>query len=50
VVTAVTIKTLGTQPRTILVTYRCVAGDCQFKFPRLKEESELTQEERARWR
>ena len=50
VVTAVTVKTLGTDPRTVLVTYRCESPDCLFKFPIPKPETELTDEERALWR
>ena len=50
VVTAVTVKTLGTDPRTVLVTYRCESPRCLFKFPIPKPETELTDEERALWR
>ena len=50
VVTAVTVKTLGTRPRTVLVTYRCESPSCLFKYPLPKPETELTDEERALWR
>lgn len=50
VVTAVTVKTLGTEPRTVLVTYRCTSPSCLFKYPLPKLESELNDEERAVWR
>lgn len=50
IVTAVTVKTLGLHPRTVLVTYRCESPVCQFKFPLSKPETELTDTERALWR
>ncbi len=50
VVTAVTVKTMGTDPRTVLVTYRCKSATCLFKYPIPKPEFELTDEERALWR
>lgn len=49
VVTAVTVRTLGTDPRRVLVTRRCRDAACQFKFPVLKEEKTLEDDERAVW-
>jgi hypothetical protein len=50
VVTAVTVSTMGTDPRTILVTRQCVTAGCHHKYVVLKPESDLTPEERKRWR
>ena len=50
VVTAVTVSTLGTDPRTILVTRQCTTAGCHHKYIVLKPESELTPEERELWR
>jgi hypothetical protein len=50
VVTAVTVKNLGTDPKRILITYRCSSAACMFKYPLLKLEQELTDDERALWR
>jgi hypothetical protein len=49
-VTAVTVKTLGTSPRHVLVTRQCTAPGCHHKFVVLKKESDLTPDERERWR
>jgi hypothetical protein len=48
-VTSVTVRTLGVNPRRVLVTRRCTGSACQLKFPLLKRESELTPAERACW-
>ena len=49
VVTAVTIRTLGTNPRTVLVTRLCTGSGCHDKYLVFKAEEELEPEERARW-
>jgi len=41
---------MGENPVSVLVTYRCIATDCLFKYPLLKPETELTHDERAAWR
>jgi len=49
VVTAVTVRTLDTDPRTVLVTRQCVTPGCHHKFIVLKPEVDLAPEERDRW-
>jgi hypothetical protein len=49
VVTAVTVATLGTDPRTVLVTRQCATPGCHHKYIVLKAEGELAAEERDRW-
>ena len=49
VLTVVTVRTLGTEPRTLLVTRLCTAADCHAKYTVFKPEGELTEEERPRW-
>jgi hypothetical protein len=50
VVTAVTVTTLGSDPRTVLVTRQCRTAGCHHKYVVLKPESALTSEEREHWR
>lgn len=50
VVTVVTLRSFGTNPRRVLVTRQCLAQACQFKYPVMKTETELTADEQARWR
>jgi hypothetical protein len=50
VVTAVTVSTLETDPRSILVTRQCTKAGCHHKYVVLKPESELTPAERELWR
>jgi hypothetical protein len=50
VVTAVTIRALGNEPRQVLVTFQCTATHCMFKYPLLKSETDLSDEEREAWR
>jgi hypothetical protein len=50
VVTAVTVSTMGTDPRTVLVTRQCTTAGCHHKYIVLKPEAELTPEERKLWR
>ena len=49
VVTAVTVVTLGEDPRSVLVTRQCTRPGCHLKYPVLKPESDLTPEELALW-
>ena len=48
VVTAVTVATLGDSPRMILVTRQCAR--CGLKYPVMRAEPELGEDERERWR
>lgn len=48
VVTAVTVSTLGDAPRMVLVTRQCTR--CYHKYPVMKAEPQLTDEERGLWR
>ena len=50
VVTVVTVRTFGEDPKRILVTRQCTGSGCHNKYPILKEERELNDEERALWR
>ena len=47
--TAVTVQTLGADPRTVLVTRLCSSPDCHHKYIVFKPESELTPDEREGW-
>jgi len=49
VVTAVTVQTLGKDPRTVLVTRLCQADGCHLKYNEFKNEHELSEDERGRW-
>jgi len=49
VVTSVTVRTLGADPRTVLVTRLCTAPRCHHKYIVFKPEQRLTAEERERW-
>ena len=49
VVTAVTIVTLGSDPRTVLVTRLCQSVGCHLKFTVSKTEDRLSDAERAAW-
>lgn len=49
VVTAVTVKTLGADPRTVLVTRQCQTPGCHHKYVVLKPEGELMADEREVW-
>jgi hypothetical protein len=49
VVTSVTVQTLGTNPRTVLVTRLCQADGCHLKYNEFKSEHELSEDERQRW-
>ena len=49
VVTTVTVRTLGTEPRTALVTRLCTSPGCNERYVVFKVESELDPEERSRW-
>jgi hypothetical protein len=49
-VTAVTVLTMGTDPRSVLVTRQCVSAGCHLKYAVLKSEADLTQDEQALWR
>ncbi|MCP3979815.1 MAG: hypothetical protein GY716_10950 [bacterium] len=50
VVTSVTVRSMGSDPKSVLVTRLCGTAGCHLKFPVLKPETELDDEERARWR
>jgi hypothetical protein len=49
VVTTVTVRTMGSDPRTVLVTRLCSTPGCHNKYIVLKPEGELTPAERQRW-
>ena len=49
VVTAVTVRTMGSDPRTVLVTRLCSTPGCHNKYVVLKPEGELTPAERRLW-
>ena len=49
VLTVVTVRTLGTEPRTVLVTRLCTSAGCHAKYTVFKPEGELTLEERPLW-
>ena len=49
VVTAVTIATLGKDPRSVLVTRQCASAGCHLKYAVMKSEGDLTEDERALW-
>ena len=49
VLTAVTVHTLGADPRTVLVTRLCAGPGCHHKYIVLKHEQGLTPEEREYW-
>jgi hypothetical protein len=49
VVTVVTVRTLGTRPRTVLVTRLCTGPGCHSKYVLTKPEERLTAEERDLW-
>ena len=49
VVTAVTVRTMGSDPRTVLVTRMCSTPGCHNKYIVLKPEDQLTPKERERW-
>jgi len=49
VLTVVTVRTLGTAPRTLLVTRLCSSAGCHAKYTVFKPESELTPEESLLW-
>ena len=49
VVTAVTVATLGEDPRSVLVTRQCTNAGCHLKYAVLKSESVLTPEEQGLW-
>jgi hypothetical protein len=49
VVTAVTVRTLGREPRTVLVTRLCTAPGCHDRYVVFKAEPDLDADERARW-
>ncbi len=49
VITAVTIRTLGTEPRTVLVTRLCTAAGCHHKYVVFKPEDDLGSDEREAW-
>jgi len=49
VVTAVTVKAMGVNPRTVLVTRLCGGPGCHNKYTVLKTERALSAEERAVW-
>lgn len=50
VVTAVTVPNLGESPRKVLVTRQCSTQGCHLKFPVVKPEHDLTEEEIRAWR
>ncbi len=47
--TAVTVATMGEDPRSVLVTRQCTGAGCHLKYAVLKSESDLTPEERGLW-
>ena len=49
VLTVVTVRTLGTSPRTVLVSRLCTSATCHAKYVVFKPEGELTAEEHALW-
>jgi hypothetical protein len=48
-ITAVTVRTLGDSPRTVLVTRLCTADGCHHKYVVFKPEDQLVEEERKAW-
>jgi len=50
VVTAVTVPNLGERPKKVLVTRQCSTHGCHLKYPVVKPEDELTEEEIRAWR
>jgi hypothetical protein len=50
VVTAVTVPNLGERPKKVLVTLQCSTHGCHLKYPVVKPEDELTEEETRAWR
>jgi hypothetical protein len=49
VVTAVTVATMGADPRSVLVTRQCASAGCHLKYAVMKSEGDLTAEEQALW-
>ena len=47
--TAVTVATMGEDPRSVLVTRQCIGGGCHLKYAVLKSENDLTSEEQGLW-
>jgi hypothetical protein len=45
----VTVRTLGTEPRTVLVTRLCTSASCHAKYTVFKPEGQVTAEERPLW-
>ena len=48
-ITAVTVRTLGTEPRTVLVSRLCTAAGCHHKYVVFKREEALGDDERKAW-
>ena len=49
IVTAVTVRPLGSNPRSVLVTLFCTNPACAHKYTVLKAETALAPAERALW-